>query len=297
MKNKTVLAHLLALAVSIVWGMTFVASKNLLNLFSPVELLIYRFVIGFFALLAMKPKLLSFQGWKREGLMALAGLSGVTLYFLGENYGLQYTLAANVSVIVSVAPILTAILAALFLKGEERLRPNFFVGFALAMGGIILISYNGSFVLKLNPLGDLLGLAAAISWAVYSVLLRRISDWGLHMTQVTRRIFFYGVILTIPAAAVAGFSFDLSRLGQLPVLGSMLYLGLGASALGFVLWNYCIRVLGAVQTSVYIYAIPVVTVIGSTLFLNEPLSLLLAGGLVLTIAGLAISELRLPKRK
>lgn len=295
MKRKPALAHLLALAVAVIWGMTFVASKSLLAVFSPVELLIYRFVIGFLALLALRPRLFSFQGWRREGLLALAGLTGVSLYFLGENYALEYTLAANVSVIVSVAPMLTAILAATLLK-EERLRPNFFLGFVLAMGGIILISYNGSFVLKLNPLGDLLGLCAAVAWALYSVLLRKISDWGLNMIQVTRRIFLYGVICAVPMALATGFRFDFSRFASLPVLGNMLYLGLGASALGYVVWNHCIQVLGAVKTSVYIYAIPVVTVIGSSLFLKEPMSWLLVGGLALTVAGLAISELH-PRKK
>ncbi len=296
MKNSPVFAHILALAVSIVWGMTFVATKSLLNVFGPVEILIYRFVIGFVALLLLKPRLLRFQGWKKEGMLALAGLSGVTLYFLGENFGLQYTLAANVSVIVSVAPMLTAILVAIFLK-TEKLRGNFFLGFVLAIGGIILISYNGSFVLDLNPLGDLLGLCAAVAWAVYSVVMKKISDWDMDNIQITRRIFLYGILLTLPVVPFTGFSLDLRPFADPAVLGSMLYLGLGASALSYVVWNHCIRVLGAVKTSVYIYAIPVVTVIGSALLLKEPVGWILILGVALAVVGLALSELKLGRKR
>lgn len=71
-----------------------------------------------------------------------------------ENVALTYTMASKVGVIISVAPFITAILVHLFMKSEERLRINFFIGFIVAMAGIILISFNGS-QLKLNPVGDI----------------------------------------------------------------------------------------------------------------------------------------------
>ena len=87
---------------------------------------------------------------------------------------MTYTMASNVGVIISVAPFFTAILSHLFLKKEEKMGAGFFIGFAVAMVGIVLISTNGA-SLKLNPFGDVLALLAAFIWACYSILSRRIS--------------------------------------------------------------------------------------------------------------------------
>jgi drug/metabolite transporter (DMT)-like permease len=133
-----------------------------------------------------------------EVLLMGAGLCGVTLYFLLENIALTYTYASNVGVIISIAPFFTAILAHLFLAGE-KLSLNFFIGFIAAIMGIFLISFNGIMVLQLNPIGDLLAVLAAGVWAVYSVLTRKISGFGYHPIQTTRRIFFYGILFMMPA--------------------------------------------------------------------------------------------------
>ena len=75
----------------------------------------------------------------------------------------------------------------------------------------------------------------------------------------------------------------------------ILYLGLGASALCFVIWNFAVKELGAVKTSVYIYMVPVITVITSVLILYEKLTLLAGIGTVLTLIGLFLSEYK-PER-
>jgi drug/metabolite transporter (DMT)-like permease len=71
---------------------------------------------------------------------------------------------------------------------------------------------------------------------------------------------------------------------------NIIYLGLGASALCFVTWNFAVKVLGAVKTSIYIYIVPVITVITSTLILHEKITFLSGMGTVLTLAGLFLSE-------
>lgn len=81
-------------------------------------------------------------GWREEALVAAAGLTGVVLYFLFENIALTYTTASNVGVIVAVNPFFTALLSSLLLR-DEKLHPVFFAGFALAMAGIVLISWEG----------------------------------------------------------------------------------------------------------------------------------------------------------
>ena len=279
----------------IIWGTTFISTKILLTTFNPIEILFYRFVIGFTTLLLVYPHKLKVKEKKHELYFMFAGLSGVTLYFLFENIALTYTLASNVGVIISIAPFFTAIMAHYFINGE-KLKKNFCVGFICAILGIILISFNGGAVLKLNPIGDVLAIFASTLWAVYSILTKKISTFGYNTIQTTRRIFFYGLIFMIPALFFLDFKMDVSRLFNPIDLLNIGYLGFGASALCFVTWNFSVKVLGAVKTSVYIYLVPVITVITSVIILNESITLISLLGTILTIAGLIVSEGNLKRR-
>lgn len=120
MKNKRI-GHLAALLTIMMWGTTFISTKILLAGFKPVEILFFRFIMGFFALFIISPKRLKTKNYKEELTFVLAGLSGICLYYLLENIALTYTLASNVGVLISVAPFFTAILAHLFMKSDEKL--------------------------------------------------------------------------------------------------------------------------------------------------------------------------------
>lgn len=296
MKNKLTTGHLLALLTTLVWGTTFISTKILLKDYEPAEILFLRFCMGFLALLVVCPRRLKGLTWRQEGALALAGLFGITMYYLLENIALTFTTASNVGVIVSVAPFFTVILSRLFLKQEGKLRPGFFAGFVMAMAGITLISFNGS-ALSLNPKGDLLALLAAFLWACYSILTKRISAYGYPTLLTTRRMFFYGILFMIPALFLFDFRPRLSRLADPVVLFNFLFLGLGASALCFVTWNFAVKIVGAVKTSIYIYLVPVVTIVTSVLILHEPFTWITGTGTLLTLAGLLISEDRLFKKK
>ncbi len=214
------------------------------------------------------------------------------LYYLLENIALTYTSASNVGVIISVAPFFTAILNRFCFKEKEKMQMNFFIGFILAIAGIVLISFNGA-DLKLNPVGDLLALAAAIVWAV---LTRKISGFGYNTVLSTRRVFFYGIIFMLPAMLLFDFSPDLIRLAEPENLLNIIFLSLGASAMCFITWNFAVKVLGAVKTSVYIYMVPVITVAASAVFLNEKMTVLKTAGVLLTLAGLLLSESKILRK-
>lgn len=216
-------------------------------------------------------------------------MCGVTLYFLLENIALTYTFASNVGVVVSVAPFFTAIFAHHFLD-REKLRLRFFIGFVVAILGIIIISFNGSIRLQLNPIGDLLAVSAAVVWAAYAVLSKKISDFHYNTIQVTRRIFFYGLVFMFPVFVISGFKPNLNQMMQPIYLFNILFLGLGASALCFVTWNWAVKILGAVKTSAYIYAVPVITVATSVIVLHERITGIAVFGIMLTLAGLFVSQ-------
>ena len=289
MENRNKAGHLCALLTIIIWGTTFISTKILLVDFQPVEILFFRFVMGLLALLIIYPHRLKTTTKRQELTFALAGLCGICLYYLLENIALTYTMASNVGVIISVAPFFTAIMSHLFLKEEGKLRANFFIGFVVAMIDIFLISFNGS-KLELNPVGDLLALLAAFVWACYSILTKKISSYGYHTILTTRRVFFYGILFMIPTLFMFDFHLELSRFTNPVYLFNIIFLGLGASALCFVSWNLAVKVLGAVKTSIYIYMVPVITVVTSTLILHEQITALSIIGTLLTLAGLFLSE-------
>ncbi len=286
MNRKSTTGHLSALLTIVIWGTTFISTKVLLVHFQAVEILFFRFLIGLLALL-IYPRRLTGTTYQQEFTFAAAGLCGVCLYYLLENVALTYTTAAHVGIIISMAPFFTAILTHVFAK--EKLQIHFFLGFIVAMLGIILIQLSNT-KSEANFLGDLLALLASFAWSCYSLLTKTISTYGYHTLLTTRRTFFYGLLFMIPLLFLFDFKLDLFRFANPTVLFNILYLGLGASALCFVTWNFSVKVLGAVRTSVYIYSVPIITVVTSFLFLHENITGRTITGTFLTLVGLFLSE-------
>ena len=281
--------HILALITIFIWGTTFISTKILLKTFTPIEILFYRFFLGFIFLILMYPKRLKLKKRKEEIYFIFAGLSGVSLYYLFENTALTYTSASNVGVLVSVAPFFTAILSSIFIKSES-LHKNFFIGFIIAISGIIFISFKDANNVSLSPMGDILALLAAMIWAVYSLLSKKISELGYNIIQCTRRIFFYGLIFMSVMLPFFDFTFDLSLFNNFTVIFNILFLGIGACSICFVTWNTAIKIPGTIKTSAYIYIVPVITIITSFIVLKENITLSIIIGTILVLIGLFLSE-------
>ena len=289
MKQNAAAGHLAALFTILIWGTTFISTKVLLEDFAPVEILFFRFVIGYLALLAADRRPIKGAGRRRDLTFVGAGLCGICLYYLMENIALTYTMASNVSVIVATAPFFTAFLFWLFMRFEEKPGAGVVLGFLAAMAGIGLMRFHGAHM-KMDPLGDVLALGAAVVWGCYSVLSKKMGGFGYPLIASTRHAFFYGILFMIPALFLFGFRLDLSRFADPLNLFNMVYLGIGASAACFVSWNYAMHSLGAVRASVYIYLVPVITVVFSALILGEPVTVLSLLGMGLTLAGLVLSQ-------
>ncbi len=287
-KTSRLSGHIGALITILLWGTTFISTKVLLRSFQPVEILLIRFIIGTIALFLIYPKIFKFTSWKREGTFAIAGLLGISLYYLFENLALSYTLAANIGVIVSISPLFIAILSAVL--DHKWLSGSFLAGFVLAIAGIALISFNGlGGGGKNSIIGDLLAVLAAVVWALYSHIVTRMNTYHYNSFQMTRRTFMYGIIFILPIFWLTHGTINLHNIMQPLNLANILFLGLGASALCFLLWTFVVRKLGPVQASIYLYLVPVVTVIAAWLILKEPITPVMIVGILLTIGGLVLS--------
>lgn len=290
MRSESLPGHLVALLTILIWGTTFVSTKSLLlEGMRPVEVLFSRFVLGYLCLTLISPRPLACLSLRRELCLALAGLCGITLYYLLENIALSFSLAGNVGVIMAVAPFFTALMCSFLPGGKGALTIRFFLGFLLAMAGVSLLSLGGN-QLHFNLWGDILALLAAIVWAAYCTLMRRVGEWGYPSLAVTKRVFFYGLIGMLPALPLFGYRWSASLLTSWTVLFNLLFLGLGASAFCFVSWNYALRTLGAVRTSIYIYLVPVVAVATAALILQERLTPLALFGGGMTLLGVILSQ-------
>ena len=173
--------HLTAVVVVGIWGLTFISTRVLIESgLTPQEIFLLRFLIAYIGIWFISPRKLLCNTWRDEGWMLLAGVTGGSLYFLTENTALEVTLTTNVAFIVCSTPLLTLLLYRLFFRSEKATW-KLTAGSLLALMGVGLVIFNGNFVLKLSPLGDLLSLSAALCWAFYSLIMKLF--FGLHYPQ------------------------------------------------------------------------------------------------------------------
>ena len=283
------IAHAVAIAVVCCWGCTFVNTKYLLmGGMMPWEIFVCRFLLAYVAIWTISPRRLFADNWKDEGLMGLLGITGGSLYFLAENEAIGMSYVNNVSFIVCTAPLITVILAILFLRSVKA-SWRLIAGSLLALLGVGFVIFNGHFVLHLNPLGDWLALTAAFSWAVYSLLMKFVAD-RYSAVFITRKVFFYGLLTMAPMFIVRPWQFPLSGFLRSEIWMNLLFLGFIASFACFALWSWAIGRVGAIKTSNYVYLNPLTTIIASALFLNEPMTSMAWVGSALILTGIYLAN-------
>ena len=223
--------------------------------------------------------------WKDELMFILIGITGGSFYFFLQNTASAHTSAANVSILVSMSPILTVILAQLFSRRGEKLGKWVYIGAVVAIAGVVMVVLNGTLSFHLSPLGDLLALAAALMWAVYSILVKKYTE-RYDNFLVTRRVFLWAFLTSLPLVLLTDGLPSLTPLFTQPnILVSWLFLGVFGNAVCFAIWNIAFKRLGVVITNNYLYATPFVTVVAGWLLLGEKISLMCIIGAVLITLG------------
>ena len=281
--------HLAALFSVAVWGATFVSTKVLIARgLTPAEIFLLRFAMAYLCILPFARGRLFAGNLRDEAILLAAGICGGSLYFLTENIALEYAPASNVSLIVCTAPVWTALVLGL-LDRRERMSRRQVAGSALAFAGMVLVVLNGHFVLHLSPRGDLLALCAAWLWVLYSMAVKRLAG-RYPALFITRKVFFYGLLTILPVFAVRPFDVPWQTLTQPAVAGNLLFLGLIASMLCYLLWNAAMLRLGAVRTTNYIYLNPLVTILTAALCIDERITPVALAGAALILYGMWRAE-------
>ncbi|MDE6486776.1 MAG: DMT family transporter [Muribaculaceae bacterium] len=289
-KNTMLLAHLGALLAVTMWGVSFVSTKVLLdNGMNPVEVYVYRFIIAYVLVLCFCHKRLMSHSWRDEMLFAVCGLCAGSIYFIAENTALEYTLVSNVSLLTSTSPLIVVLLVAILYKND---RPNKGVvaGSLVAFLGVACVIFNSSFNLEIRPLGDFLSLGAALGWSIYTLVLKK-----LNVTYdawfVTRKTFFWGIVTALPFMLFEPTLMTPEEIVNNPtVLGNLLFLAVGASVVGYIMWARSVKSLGAVKSNNYLYFQSIVTLVVSAVWLHERVSAVGYTGCGLILLGLWLSD-------
>jgi drug/metabolite transporter (DMT)-like permease len=286
--NKTIIGLLCGLGAASIWGGMYVVSKVVLEIIPPFSLVTLRLILGVLSLVIV----LIVGGFPKISHQQFLQVLGVGFVGYGISLNLQFlgtklSTAANGSLVTSATPAFV-LLFAWMLLGEKITARRLMSLFLATLGVIAVIDPRSA---QLNPalfLGNLMLIGAAVTWALYSVLVRKVTQ-NIDVLLFSLIAFVGGLPVSVSASA-----WELSKVGlgeiSLGVVGGVLFLGIISTALAMVLWNTAFAYVDASLASLTFFAQPVVGIFLGWLFLGERItSLFLVGGLLIGM-GLIISS-------
>lgn len=285
--NKTVVGILCGLGAASIWGGMYVVSKVVLDVIPPFALVSIRLILGALTLLIV----LLLRGFPSISRRQVGQVLGVGFVGYGISLSLQFlgtklSTAANGSLVTSATPAFVLVFAWLLLK--EKITPLRLLSLLLAMLGVVAVIDPRSAQLNRDLfLGNLSLIGAALTWALYSVLVRRTTQ-NLEVLPFSLIAFLGGLPITLPAGAWEASTLGIGEISP-GVVGGILFLGIISTALAMVLWNTAFALVDASLASLTFFAQPVVGTLLGWLFLHERITpLFLLGGLLIGL-GLVIS--------
>ena len=288
-RMSLILYNIGALLTVTAWGVSFVSTKILLDHgLQPTEVYVYRTLLAYIMILSVCHKRLVSNSVRDELLFVACGMCGGSLYFIAENTALEHTLVSNVSLIVTLAPLITTLLVGALYKAERPTK-GMLGGSLVAFLGVGLVIFNSSFVLAVKPLGDLLALSAAVCWAVYSLVLRKLSAFYT-VLFITRKTFFYGLLTALPFLFTEPEHCDFRVFAETTVWANFLFLGVFCSMLAFLIWAWAVKGIGAVKSNNYLYVQPIITLVASALMLGEHVTWVGYTGCSLILIGVILTD-------
>ncbi|VAW30508.1 hypothetical protein MNBD_BACTEROID07-1455 [hydrothermal vent metagenome] len=287
---KRLQIHIIAFISMFFWGMSYVWSKIVFEVYSPLTTIYFRLLISTAVLLLFvfaTGKLEPIQKRDRWLFLGSAFLNPF-LYFVGENYGLSLVSASLSSIIVATIPLFAPFAAYYFFK--ERLKPVNIVGLVISFGGLLLIIINKDFGLNANLWGILLLFLAVFSAVFYIIVLKKLSLRYKPVTIITWQNMIGSFYFLPFFLFIDGHSFIAIR-PTFNAAVSLFMLGIFASSLAYVLYTYVVKYLGVIKSSLYTNLIPVFTIIFSFYLLGEHFSSKKMVGMLVVIVGVVLSEI------
>lgn len=276
------------LVAVLVWGASFIATKAAVADIPPIAFAVLRFAVAVFGLgvmhfLTRTPIRVERELWRP---ILVAALTGVTLTYVLENTALKFTTAGNSALFIAASPLVTMASAVFFLK--ERLTWRMGVGSIIAFGAMVAL-VGASF--QETGIGDILMALNTLVGAVYAMASKQLADRMSPLSALTVT-FAIGTVALLPCAGVEALVTRAPWHMTPTAVGALLFLGLGSSCLAYWLWMFALGRMSAATAGLYLYLMPVVTLVLSAQFLGEPLTpvKLIEAGLILLGVYLAVSK-------
>jgi drug/metabolite transporter (DMT)-like permease len=277
-----------------VWATSFSITKIGLGETEPLTLAFIRsFLASMFLMIILLVKERNLQlvrstraDWKH---FVLLGATGIALFNALQNAGVQYTSSALAGVLVNTNPLFILILSRMLLN--ERITRNQVIGMVTGFAGLVVVLFAGHSVAEFVGSGafrgSLLLIGCALSWAAYSILNKRLSGEysPLHLTTIA---YVFGSFALLP------FVLALEKVPR-PFLYStrswmiILYLGIVASGIAYLLWNYALSRMDASKASAFLFLMPVITTLIGWLCMGEVITAEFIIGTVLVLAGIYLA--------
>ena len=276
-------AHLALLAASLIWGLSYLATKTALRDLGPFEIAAARMLLAaaiFLPLYLRRRSVLTLRG------QLIAGLLGIALYYAVFNLGLQDARATDAGVIQASIPAVTALLA-IPLLGERAALGAWF-GIALSMIGVVALVAGTTAAGAGSLFGDLLIVASVLDWALYSIYVRRLAR-QTDDASITAAALVVGAVLLLPfgAAELAVVTPHVTP----TAVAAVVYSGVAASALGYWLWSYGLARVQAAAATAYLNLLPLVAALSGALVLGEHIGIVEIGAGVVIVAGVTLAAL------
>ncbi len=295
MTKERIVGHLAAAFTIFVWGITFINTKYLVDYFTPIDIMAIRYSVAYITLFLLSPKILKFQGLKKEFYLFLAAMSGGAVYQYLENLAVYYTSPASVSFISALSPVFTVIVAHIIYS--EKLNFQIMTGMLISLFGVFFVTFGDSKISDTGLKGDLIILAGVWLWTIYSIIIKKIADFGLTQIQISRRIFMYSLIFIIPYASFTPGKISVEYLMMPSSIINLAFLSVIASAICFCTWNKGVISIGPAAANKYMFVMPIVTLLGQIIYNKDQLAGLAVLGMLLILFGLAVTEIDFKRLK
>lgn len=275
--------YILMVLATFLFAGAFIAGKLGSSQFSPVLMTFLRMGMATVILMPIMAFKEGFKITKSEFLLAsVLGLFGMTFYHLFFFTALKYTTASNASVINGTMPIVTTIIAFFMIKDKINKQQIFFI--LLAFFGVltILTDWHLERLLELKfNIGDIIMFGGTISWALYSVLIKKYNK-TLSALKLTSYTLFMCTIFVAPFALFEIFkynSLDVPFNQYYPII----YMAIFPTVIGYTIQQACIKKIGPSTAALFVNLVPFFSIILAVIILKEPISpmSILSGGIII----------------
>ena len=288
MPRVSLIGSLCALLATLIWSGNFIVARGPGDVIPPVTLAALRWGTGtivimpFAASIMWRQRHLLLNHWKH---LMISALLGVTVFNTLIYEAAHTTVAMNLTLIATTTPVFIVILSRIFL-GEPITR-NRAIGLLIAVLGIVTLVTRGDFAVLRTldfHVGDFWMLVAGFIWAVYSIIIKK-KPAEINQYAYLGTTFLLGVMPLLVGAII-----EQSLAPQLsltpPVIGSVLYIGIGASLISYILWTKAITTVGPVTASLIYYSLPAFCGVEAYLFLGEPITPVHGVAFLLIVSGI-----------